>query len=90
MAESGCAARGVPALNGKVRDYQPISCVHHDRLEFAALKKQWLDVDILQGEHTGHRFILPLDVYARDGAEWLEAQVESGEVLKLRLDWIGF
>lgn len=71
-------------------DYQPISCANHDRLELAVIKKQWLDVDILQGEHAGHRFILPLDVYACDGAEWLEVQAEFGKVLKLRLDWIGF
>lgn len=70
--------------------YQPISCINHERLEFAVLKQQWLDVEVLQGEQAGHRHLLPLDVYARDGVEWLEAQDASGNVLKLRLDWIGF
>jgi Rho-binding antiterminator len=70
--------------------YHPISCISHERLEFAALKKQWLDITVLQGEHVGSHRLLPLDVYAQDGAEWLEARTESGEKLKLRLDWISF
>lgn len=70
--------------------YQPIPCISHERLEFAALKRQWLEVKVLQGEHAGRNRLLPLDVYARDGVEWLEAQNESGERLTLRLDWISF
>lgn len=70
-------------------DYKPISCISHERLEFAALKRQWLEVKVLQGEHAGRRLLLPLDVYARDGVEWLEAQTESGEKQRIRLDWIG-
>jgi Rho-binding antiterminator len=70
--------------------YQPISCVNHERLEFAALKRQWLEVKVLEGEYSGRQRLLPLDVYARDGVEWLEAQTESGEKLQLRLDWISF
>jgi len=34
--------------------------------------------------------LLPLDVYTRDGAEWLLAQTGSGEQLTLRLDGLGF
>ncbi len=71
-------------------DYRPISCVSHERLEFAVLKRQWLDVEVKQGEHAGRYRLLPFDVYAREGVEWLEAQTESGETLKLRLDWIAF
>jgi Rho-binding antiterminator len=69
--------------------YRPISCVSHERLEFAALKKQWLEIKVMLGEHAGKHRLLPLDVYARDGVEWLEAQTESGEKLTLRLDWLG-
>lgn len=54
------------------------------------LKRQWLDVNVKQGEHAGRHRLLPLDVYAREGGEWLEAQSESGERLKLRLDWLSF
>jgi Rho-binding antiterminator len=71
-------------------EYQPISCVNHERLEFAALRKQWLNIAVKRGEPTGVQRLLPLDVYARDGVEWLEAESESGERLKLRLDEIKF
>lgn len=71
-------------------NYTPISCVNHERLEFAVLKKQWLEIEVRQGEHAGRQRLLPRDVYARDGVEWLEAQTESGEKLKIRLDWLSF
>ena len=67
-------------------DYRPIACSDHDRLEFAALTKQWLDVRV--GGEAQH--LLPLDVYTRDGAEWLLAETESGEQLTLRLDSLRF
>jgi Rho-binding antiterminator len=72
------------------QEYRPISCVSHERLEFAALKRQWLEVMVRQGDYAGQHRLLPLDVYARDGMEWLEAQTEAGEKLTLRLDWISF
>lgn len=71
-------------------DYQPISCIDHERLEFAVLRKQWLDIDVLQGDQAGRRRLQPLDVYARNGVEWLDAQDESGCKLRLRLDLIRF
>jgi Rho-binding antiterminator len=86
MAESGNTTGEPVALSG----YQPISCVNHERLEFAVLKKQWLDVNVLQGEHAGRWRLLPLDVYARDGSEWLEARDASGNAFRLRLDWVSF
>lgn len=70
--------------------YQPISCVNHERLEYAVLKKQWLNVKVQQGVYAGQQRLLPLDVYAREGVEWLEAQTASGEKLTLRLDWLAF
>lgn len=71
-------------------DYQPISCIDHERLEFAVLKKQWLKVTVRQGEKAGTHRLLPLDVYAREGMEWLDAQTESGEVVTVRLDGLTF
>jgi Rho-binding antiterminator len=32
----------------------------------------------------------PLDVYTREGAEWLKARNEAGEAVVLRLDMLGF
>jgi len=63
-------------------DYRPIACADHERLEFAALTKQWLDVTV----DGAPRRLLPLDVYTRAGAEWLRAEMEGGEQVTLRLD----
>lgn len=62
--------------------YRPIPCVQHERLEFAALTRQWLDLRV----DGAAQQLLPLDVYTRDGAEWLRAQTRQGETLVLRLD----
>lgn len=67
-------------------DYRPIACADHERVEFAALTKQWLNLRV--GDVPQR--LLPLDVYTREGAEWLLAQTESGEQLTLRLDGLGF
>ncbi len=66
--------------------YQPIACADHERLEFAALRKQWLEVSV---GNIAQR-VLPLDVFTRDGAEWLLAETQSGEQLTLRLDRLQF
>ena len=67
-------------------DYRPITCAQHERLEFAALTKQWLAV---AAGGVAQR-LLPLDVYTRDGAEWLQAKTEAGDVVILRLDTLKF
>lgn len=67
-------------------DYRPIACADHERLEFAALTRQWLEVAV---DGVTQR-LLPLDVYTRDGAEWLVAETEAGEQLTLRLDCLVF
>lgn len=71
-------------------DYRAIACADHDRLELAALKRQWLDVNVTTGDRAGRQRLMPLDVYTRGGAEWLLAETESGEQLTLRLDWLQF
>lgn len=73
-----------------MRDYRPIACTDHERLELAALTRQWLDVTVEAGDRAGAERLLPLDVYTRDGAEWLLAETEAGERLTLRLDWLRF
>ena len=70
--------------------YRPIPCAAHERLEFAALTRQWLDVTVDEGERAGPLRLRPLDVFTRDGAEWLLAEAESGERLTLRLDRLRF
>lgn len=71
-------------------DYRSISCADHESLEFAALTRQWLDVNVMAGDRPGRQRLLPVDVTTRDGAEWLVAETESGERLTLRLDWLDF
>ena len=71
-------------------DYRAIACADHDRLELAALKRQWLDLNVTTGDLAGRQRLMPLDVATRDGAEWLLAETESGERLTLRLDWLQF
>lgn len=69
-------------------DYQPISCIDHEKLEFAALRRQplWITYVDAAGERQRTR-VWPRDVYARAGAEWLEAESADGS-LTLRLDRI--
>jgi Rho-binding antiterminator len=64
------------------KPYAPIPCAQHERLEFAALTRQWLEV-MVDGAKQRLR---PLDVYTRDGAEWLQAEADGGEQVTLRLD----
>lgn len=71
-------------------DYRPIACADHERLEFAALTRQWLEVNVTAGDHAGRQRLLPRDVYTRDGAEWLLAETGSGEKLTVRLDSLQF
>lgn len=66
--------------------YRPIACADHERLEFAALTRQWLDLAV----DGAVRRLMPLDVYTRDGAEWLEACDEAGETRTIRLDRVAF
>jgi len=69
-----------------VSDYQRIACADHERLEYAALTRQWLELRV----DGAPQRLLPLDVYTKEGAEWLQARNESGETLTLRLDRLGF
>jgi len=73
-----------------VSDYRPIPCSDHERLEFAALKRQRIEVTVKSGSSSEVQRLLPLDVYTRDGAEWLTAQTPAGDVVTLRLDALKF
>lgn len=66
--------------------YRPIACADHERLEFAVLTRQWLDLRI---DGVAQR-VLPLDVYTRDGAEWARLRNEAGETRVVRLDRLAF
>ena len=70
-------------------DYVPIACVEHERLEFAVLRRQRLLLryrDEAGAEQEAA--VLPLDVYTRDGAEWLKMRDRAGVETVIRLDRI--
>jgi Rho-binding antiterminator len=70
-------------------DYQPISCINHDRLEYAVLTRRKLELTWQAPDETAQRkVLLPLDVWTQDGAEWLKAGDEQGGQQLIRLDWI--
>lgn len=70
--------------------YRPIACVDHERLEFAALTRQWLELGVEASGPVEVKRLLPLDVYTNNGAEWLRAETETGDVVTLRLDHLRF
>jgi Rho-binding antiterminator len=71
-----------------MQPYQPVSCDLHSRLELAILRRQTLRLEwqTEQGSQGGAG--VAVDIYTRDGAEWLEVDLPSGERLRLRLDQI--
>lgn len=65
--------------------YRPIACVDHERLEFAVLRRLPLTLMLADGRSLSG---LPLDVFSRDGAEWLRLAEANGKAHILRLDEI--
>lgn len=72
-----------------VSEYQPISCIQHERLEFSVLRKIPLQLEYLLDSGKIHQNVMPLDVATRHGAEWLKFRVIGTEdVTEIRLDSI--
>ncbi|MDR3394418.1 MAG: transcriptional antiterminator, Rof [Parasulfuritortus sp.] len=69
-------------------DYVPIACVAHERLEFAVLKRRRLHLVCLVAGDRVEIEVMPLDVYTREGAEWMRARNDDGQEMTLRLDTI--
>lgn len=71
-------------------DYIPIACAAHERLEFAVLRRRYLQLTWLgkDGRSPCCERVLPLDVETRAGAEWLTIKREDGEIEVVRLDHI--
>lgn len=66
-------------------DYQPIACMQHERLEFAVLRRIPLHLKLQDGREL---IGLALDVYTKDGAEWLKFR-DGGDAEEIfRLDQI--
>lgn len=69
-------------------DYQPIPCIEHERLEFAALRRIPLQMTYSEGDERRTSRILVTDVRTHNKAEWLSFISETGEDRILRLDCI--
>lgn len=67
-------------------DYVPIACIEHERLEFAVLKRRKLHLAWRGDAGREEADMLPLDVYTREGAEWLRLGRTDGGEITLRLD----
>ena len=69
--------------------HAPVSCAFHDRLEVAIMRRQRLNGSWRDGDGAKHaETIVPLDLSAREGVEWLRARGAAGNELVLRLDWL--
>jgi len=68
--------------------YVPIACALHERLEFAALRGLALELSWQAAGEVRRARVHPLDVYTRDGAEWLKVRLDDGRQMTLRLDCI--
>lgn len=68
--------------------YQPIPCVQHERLEFAALRRTPLHLTYADGGERKDTLVRVLDVFTRDGAEWLRCVDAQNNEAVIRLDRI--
>jgi Rho-binding antiterminator len=70
-------------------EYLPISCIAHERLEFAVLRRQKLRLHLRDASGMEQvQVVLPTDVTTRDRAEWLSYRDEAGNMGVIRLDRI--
>lgn len=66
-------------------EYQPIACIEHERLEFAVLRRFLITLLLKDGRVLKGQ---ALDVYTKEGAEWLKLREATGAQHVLRLDEI--
>lgn len=68
--------------------YQPVACGLHSEYELAVMRGK--PVRLIWLDDTGdemHENVIPLDVYAREGEEFLKVEY-GGSVVEIRLDRI--
>ncbi|MEJ2423188.1 MAG: transcriptional antiterminator, Rof [Candidatus Thiodiazotropha sp.] len=71
------------------RPYTPIACGLHENYQYAVMKKaeldlRWRDVK----DRIREARVLPVDVFTRDGGEYLQVEAGDGRVYTIRLDCI--
>lgn len=70
------------------KDYQSVSCMQHERLEFSVLRRIPLKMSYRLNGQDWNEVVMPLDVTTRERAEWLKIRSEDGSLAEIRLDWI--
>jgi Rho-binding antiterminator len=71
------------------KSYKPIACGLHENYQYAVIKGRLLDLSWQADDGALHQGrLLPVDVYTREGAEYLSAETREGEALEIRLDRI--
>ena len=69
--------------------YIPIACALHDEYEIAIMRRQKLRISWLDDSGCSHQsLVLPIDTRVENGEEFLIAEEEGGERLRVRLDRI--
>jgi len=71
-----------------MNDYRPIDCGLYSEYELAIIRRRPLHLVWAEGNVIFDRIVLPRDLETRDGAEYLHAEYETGELLTIRLDRI--
>ena len=73
-----------------MEDYQPIACALHDEYEIAIMHKSILQLQWHDEDGSLHkRRLLPVDIRAQDGAEYLLVKEPGDEAVQwIRLDRI--
>lgn len=71
-------------------DYHPVPCADHSRLELAIIRREALTLNGVNesGEALAQLRCTPLDIFARDGAEYLKVRGDDNQHHLLRLDRI--
>ena len=69
-------------------DYQPISCAAHSELELHIMHRQRLRLRVNEAGEVHEKSVLPVDIGAERGEEFLHVERRDGERLKVRLDAI--
>ena len=69
-------------------DYEPISCASHSELELHILRRRRLSLHLRDGEVERRVVVLPVDIGAVSGAEYLYVEGEDGARMTIRLDAI--
>lgn len=70
-------------------DYKPINCGLHSELELLAMRRKLVRLEVmLENDQKQEISGRVLDVYTREGAEYLQMMGKQGQTIKLRLDRI--